>query len=311
MVETVLALLNPENVRKYIDWADEFNKPPDSPDASVLIVAYNTNWDLIDCLESLKSQSFTNFETLLLDNGENEKVLDELRGYQLRYFRLKENYRPSLARNIGIAHARGEVVCFLDDDAIAHPDFVKNHVQANQIVGVLGVRGKVLPKTNNIYNYLTQVNDLGEEVIPSYIDLEGNASFARETLLTVGGFTPQVFAGEGAELSYRIFKYYGEANGLVYWPGAIIYHDYSNNWRKYIKKTLRGARTQSYLESLYPDFWEFIESYHPFPIAKLQKPRLFHERLGLAIIRRAGRLTRTVGLAWYRRRASLEGYTFE
>ncbi len=284
-----------------IDWQADFQVRLAEPKASVVVVAYQTNQELIRCLESLAGQTEQQFETIVVDNGGNEAVLEELKDHRLRYFRLKENYRPSLARNIGIAQARGEIVIFLDDDALAGLDFIAEHLRAQQQPGVLGVRGKVLPKTNSAFNKLALMYDLGDQPVPSYVDLEGNASFPRDALLAVGGFNPAVFAGEGVELSYRLVQHFGGREKLIYWPGAVIYHDYASGFRKYFRKMLRGAKMRAYLERCYPDFWEYVESYHPFPFVAPPRPANFGERVQLALARRAGRLINRLGTWWYRR----------
>lgn len=285
-----------------IDWQADFQTQVDHPKASVVVVAYRTNQELIGCLDKLAAQSEQQFETIVVDNGGNEAVLEELKARRVRYFRLKENFRPSLARNVGIEHARGEVVIFLDDDALAEPEFVAEHLRAQQQPGVLGVRGKVLPKTSRAFNQLALMYDLGGQPVPSYVDLEGNASFSREALRAVGGFNPAVFAGEGVELSYRLVQHFGGREKLIYWPGAVIYHDYATGFRKYFRKTLRGAKMRVYLERCYPDFWEYVESYHPFPSVNPPRPVNFGERVQLALARRAGRLVNQLGTWWYRRR---------
>jgi glycosyltransferase involved in cell wall biosynthesis len=284
----------------YIDDYVEYHPQNLAPKISVVIVAYDTNQALIQCLESLQTQTFKSFETLVIDNGKNEAVLNLLPQFSLRYFRLKENYRPSLARNVGIAHSRGRIVCLLDDDALAHSDYVQEHWNAHQQESILGVRGKIIPKTRSVYNKLALHYNLGDQVVPSYVDMENNASFPREVLLEVGGFNPEVFAGEGAELSYRITKRYGNPASLIYWPGAVVYHDFSTGWKKYYRKTLRGAKMQVYLGRLYPDFWDYVESYHPFPSVLYPAPDNFRQRVQLALLRRLGRWTRCIGIWWNR-----------
>ncbi len=241
------------------------------PEASVIIVAYNTNWDLIRCLESVKQQSYKNFETLVIDNGKNEAIYHDLQKFPIRYFRLYKNYLPSAARNVGIAHAKGDIVCFLDDDGLAHPDYVKEHIAAIRS-GALGVRGKILPKTDTLFNHLAMQYNLGDEVIPSFVDMEGNSSFPRNILIEVRGFNPKIFASEGAELSYRIVNRFGNHDHLLYWPKAIIYHDYSNHLNKLIRKTVRNARMSTLRQKIYPDIERFIQSYQPFPYAEIPWP---------------------------------------
>jgi GT2 family glycosyltransferase len=293
--------LTKEEFDPYIAQVELMNQKPEQTQASVVIVAYHTNQALIKCLASLQNQTFTEFDIILVDNGRNNSVINEIRKFSLLYIRLWENYRPSLARNIGIAYARGDLVCFLDDDALAGPEYVAEHLLAHRQPGVLGVRGKILPKTSSLYNRVAYIYDLGEAAIPSYIDLEGNASFSRHALEAIDGFNPTVFAGEGAELSYRLVQRFSEKRNLIYWPGAVIYHDYASSVKKYLSKTLRGAKMHVYLERLHPDFWEFIESYQPLPQGEIPRPRNLSERIELALIRRAGKLIRNIGLRWYRR----------
>lgn len=289
-----------EKFAPYIDWQEDCAQLPRSPDATVVIVAYNTNLGLVRCLDSLQEQSIKNFETIVVDNGKNESVLETIRKYPIRYIRLKKNYRPSIARNIGIAQVQGNTICFLDDDAIADPYFVKQHLLANQQPGVLGVRGKILPKTKNSYNQLAWHYDLGSEVKPAYIDLEGNASFPKKVLMEVGGFNQDVFGGEGAELSYRIVDKYGDRDCLIYWPEAVIYHDYASNYIKYMRKSLRGARMGVILERQIPGLNAFIQSYDLFQPTKFVRSQNLAERIKMVIIWRTQSLLYRYAPRWYR-----------
>jgi glycosyltransferase involved in cell wall biosynthesis len=237
-------------------------------------------------LDSLQVQTFQNFEIIVVDNGKNESIYNRLINYPILYIRLKENYKPSIARNIGTIYAKGKIVSFIDDDAIAEQNYIEAHYYAHQGMNVRGVRGKILPKTNTIYNCLAYHYNLGEEVVPSYIDMEGCASFRKMDLIEVGGFNPQVFAGEGSEISYRLIKRFGIPESLIYWPQAIIYHDFSTTLINLLRKTLRGAKMHIWFARQYPDFGSFIESYHPLPMGSIPIPRNLVQRLYLAFLRR-------------------------
>jgi GT2 family glycosyltransferase len=289
-----------EYLEKYINSIEDRRNPGSVPSAAVVVVAYNTNTELIRCLDSLKNQNCQTYEIILVDNGKNEAVKEKLVHYPLLYIALKQNYRPSLARNIGIAYAQAELVCFLDDDAVAHPDYVTQHLRAHEIEGVLGVRGKILPKTYNIYNGVAFHYDLGDEVIPSYVDMENNASFRKDVLIEVGGFDPTIFAGEGAELSFRVVQRFGAPKDLIYWPRAVVYHDFSTGIRKYWRKTVRGSDMHVRLEKRNPHFWSFIESYHPLPIGSIMRAKNLPDRLYLAFLRRLGPWLTACGIAWFR-----------
>jgi glycosyltransferase involved in cell wall biosynthesis len=296
----LLKPLTKASVMPYIECMNNFISQHQEILITVIIVAYDTNQDLIYCLDSLKMQTKDNFEIIVVDNGKNEAVLEELANYPVTYIRLKNNYKPSLARNIGIVHANGELICFLDDDALAHSEFVEQHLMAHKSKHVLGVRGKILPKTNSIYNSLAYHYDLCDDVIPSYIDVEGNASFRKDLLIEVGGFNQENFSGEGVELSYRIAQQFGAPTDLIYWPRAIVYHDFSNSVKKYIRKTIRGAKMSVRLEKNNPDLYRFIESYAPLPSKITTHRQNMIGRLYLALLRRVGFCLKLYGIKWFR-----------
>ncbi|MFC2054269.1 glycosyltransferase family 2 protein [Chloroflexota bacterium] len=106
--------------------------------------------------------------------------------YPIIYVRIKQNYYPCLCRNIGITYLKGDIVCFLEGDDLADKDFVWRHLTTYWIYTPLGVRGRILPTNESNYNILIARYDMGINVFPSPIDMEGNASFPRSILLKVG-----------------------------------------------------------------------------------------------------------------------------
>lgn len=262
-----------EKVLKIIN----YNKTNDSPLASVVIVTYNTNKSRLEqCLNSLNNQTFEKFETLIVDNNDKLDISNTISKYNAKYIKLKCNYGVTLARNIGINISKGNIIIFLDDDAIPSHNFVEEHLRAYKKYNVLGIRGKSVPKTSAIYNYLASYYDLGDQTMPWPIDLEGNSSFKKEILIKVGGFNPELWGHEGIELSYRIISQCKDKNKLVYYPKAIIYHDYSDTFVKYVKKRLRYDKYEDTLEYHFPDLLKFEREYELSP-TKLKKdtPSLF------------------------------------
>ncbi len=228
--------------------------------ATVVVVTYKRNQQLIECLASLTRQSYKDFETIVIDNGKNEAVHDGLSKYDVRYILLKKNYGLSIGRNIGIEYARSDIVIFLDDDAVAGPNLVKSHVEAHQELNIVGLRGKAIGKTRTIYNDLQQHYDLGEEIKPTVVNLGGNASFKRDMLIEVGGFDPNFFGHEDLELTYRLVKKYGK-DKVIYYPKAIIYHDFANSLKKHLKKHVRHSLMWDALEETHPHISKFLMSY--------------------------------------------------
>ena len=91
-----------------------------NPKISVIIPVYNAEVYLHRCVDSLLSQSFKDFELLLVDDGSVDSSADICDEYangdeRVRVFH-KKNGGVSSARNLGLDNARGEWVVFVDAD---------------------------------------------------------------------------------------------------------------------------------------------------------------------------------------------------
>lgn len=88
------------------------------PFFSVIIPTYNRAEFLKICLESVLSQTFEDFEVIIVDDGSQdntENIMAKFNDTRIRYIR-QDHYGVSLARNIGLNHSRGKFICFLDSD---------------------------------------------------------------------------------------------------------------------------------------------------------------------------------------------------
>jgi len=234
------------------------------PNASVIIVTYNNSDLLLSNLDNLNKQTVSDFEIIIIDNNEKIDIFPLIKKYPINYIKLKKNYGLSFARNIGIKLARGEIVIFLDDDAIPANDFIEEHIRAYKENDILGLRGKSLPRTPTIYNYFASHYDYGDKTIPCFINLEGNSSFKRDVLIEIGGFNPKLQGAggyEGLELTYRIVSKYKDKSKLIYYPNAVIYHDYSHNFVKYLRKALRHAKYKDIIEGQFKDIFKLFREY--------------------------------------------------
>src|SRR5947209_18334937 len=108
--------------------------PPAAPKVSVIIPAYNVSAYIADALDSLRAQTFRNFETIVVNDGcpdtENlERVLQPYRD-EIIYLK-KENGGVSSARNTALLASRGEYIALLDPDDIWEPEYLE--VQAGAL----------------------------------------------------------------------------------------------------------------------------------------------------------------------------------
>lgn len=101
---------------------------PHQPDVSVIIPAYNAAWCITDALDSVRRQTFTNFELIVVNDGSpdnTEEVVESyLSHYELSQARIITQPNRGLggARNAGIRNAKAAFVAFLDQDDVWYPE---------------------------------------------------------------------------------------------------------------------------------------------------------------------------------------------
>ena len=86
---------------------------------SIVIPTYNRSNDLSKAIKSILSQTYTNFEIIIIDDGSTDETASVIKSFgdPRIIYKYIENYGgPARPRNIGITLAKGEWVCFLDDD---------------------------------------------------------------------------------------------------------------------------------------------------------------------------------------------------
>ena len=97
-----------------------------APLISVIVPVYNIKDLLPKCVESIVKQTYANLQIILVDDGSTDgtdRVCDELAGKdkRIQVFH-KENGGSSSARNLGIEHAKGDYLGFVDSDDYIEPD---------------------------------------------------------------------------------------------------------------------------------------------------------------------------------------------
>mgnify|MGYP000049036903 CR=1 FL=1 len=99
------------------------------PEISIITPVYQAEKFLKKCVDSILSQSFTDWELLLVDDGSTDKSSEICRTYaeqdaRIRYHQ-KENGGVSSARNAGVALAEGRYITFVDSDDFAAEDLLE------------------------------------------------------------------------------------------------------------------------------------------------------------------------------------------
>ncbi|AGB15621.1 putative glycosyltransferase [Halovivax ruber XH-70] len=214
-------------------------------DVSVVVCTYSLDRyaDFRECVESIRSQTYDPIEVVLVVDG-NERTFDRLRdefgGLEETILHCNEtNLGVSASRTEGARLASGDIVAFIDDDAVADPEWVETLVETYEATDALAVGGRMtgrwlagrpwyLPEE---FDWIVGVThrgfaEAGEEVRNTF---ESNISFTRDVFLELGGFNPELGPdaesyghGEGAEIGLRLQRRFDR--GIVYEPDAVVEH---------------------------------------------------------------------------------------
>lgn len=100
-----------------------------TPLVSVIIPVYNRREMLLQAVDAVLAQSFTDFELIVVDDGSTDDTPAALAPFSdVITLLTQENRGVSAARNVGVSRSKGEFIAFLDSDDLWLPDKLKRQV---------------------------------------------------------------------------------------------------------------------------------------------------------------------------------------
>lgn len=222
---------------------------------SVVIPAYNSARFLQESIESVRQQTTSVHEIIVVDDGstdETEKVIQSLGG-DIVYIR-QANAGVSAARNRGIAQATGEIIAFLDADDLWLPQKVENQVRVfwgNPDIALVATdrtdidaQGSLLLdslfKKQGLYAFFSELRGnpvpqaLSRLVQVNFIPTS-SVMVRKSALAQVGVFDTAIRYGEDLELWARIAAQYP----IACLPEVLIrYRQHGNNATQATEKLL-------------------------------------------------------------------------
>jgi GT2 family glycosyltransferase len=209
--------------------------------ADIIIINWNGKHFLKDCLESVLGQSYQNTNIVLVDNGSTdgsvEYVSSDFRN--IRMISLKQNRGFTGANNIGIESGTGEFVALLNNDAVAHRNWLKESVDclrlhpdagfcASKIVNyyqrdILDAAGDLYTRGGvNAKRGLGRTIDFHRDFEYVFGACAAAVVYRRKMLREIGLFDEDFFVMcEDVDLSFR-----AQLAGYkcIYCPKAVVYH---------------------------------------------------------------------------------------
>lgn len=225
-----------------------------------------------EAVNSVLCQTYDDVEPIVVVDGNRQlydQIISEYDGLIVHLN--EENVGLSASRNRGIKLASGDVVAFLDDDAVADEQWIETLVTVYEEHDAIAAGGKMVPdwvaeKPSFLpqeFYWLIGVThrgfaDPGDEVRNTF---GSNISFRREVFDKIGGFDPELgrqgtanFQAEETVFAIRMREEFGQ--GVIYDPEAVVAHkvfDYRTDPKWLLNRAFWHGYSKRVLEDLIED----------------------------------------------------------
>ncbi len=231
---------------------------------SVVVITRNAEGFMYDCLDSLIHQSVKPLEILVVDANSTDKTPDIVKEYAEKCDFVKLLEHPGTrgeGRNFGAEKAKGDIVAFIDADAIANALWVDELTKAMENADV--VAGREVRLGYHGFTSLKRVGMLYNGVDITYPSV--NLAYRKTTFEAIEGFDPWFKEAEEVDLNYRAVK---AGFRLIYWEKAIVYHNARSSFTGFFKQSFWYGFGRKELTQRHGDLWS---SYSPLEMVKVSK----------------------------------------
>jgi O-antigen biosynthesis protein len=226
------------------------------PPISVVVCSYNGSRTIRETLEGLKRVQYPNFEVIVVNDGSTDATAAIAGEYDCRIIST-ENAGLSSARNVGLRAANGEIVAYLDDDAIPDRHWLRYLAATFRESDYAAVGGPNIapPYSNAVADCVDNapggpVHVLITDEIADH--LPGcNIAIRKSCLEAVGGFDPTFrVAGDDVDICWRLQQ---RGWTLGFSPGAMVLHHRRHTIRGYWKQQKGYGKAEALLENKWPE----------------------------------------------------------
>ena len=245
---------------------------------SIVVPVYNRPDEVDELLESLSSQTFKDFEVVIVEDGSKITCKDVCEKYANMldlYYYDKENSGPGQSRNYGVERARGEYVLIVDSDAVAPHGFMQAiddelQRQPSDAWGGPDAAHESFTDVQKAISYaMTSFFTTGgirggKKQLDKFYPRSFNLGIRREAYLALGGFSKTRFSkmslyGEDIDFSIRIYK---AGYSCRLFPEAWVWHKRRTDFRKFWRQVYNSGYARVNLWRMYP---EALKPVHALP----------------------------------------------
>ena len=193
------------------------------PLISCIVPVFNGERYLNATLQSIFAQSHAPTEVIVVDDGSTDRTAEVVAGYQKRVRYLRQgNLGPAAARNLGLSEARGNLVAFLDQDDLWHPQKLEKQL------ALLSARPDLDICIAHVQLFWVEEMQQEASLLESHRRGRMVPGYTTGALLTrrsifdhVGVFDPSLWFGDATDWFLRASEF-GKVIELM--PDALLYH---------------------------------------------------------------------------------------
>ena len=227
---------------------------------SVIIIVRNGEKFMPDALDSLVHQSVNPDEVIIVDAESTDRTREIVKKYAKKYEIIKLYVEPGTrgeGRNYGVKVSIGEIVAFMDVDAIANGLWVEEMKRAMED-GADVVAGREVRLGYTGFTSLKRVGMLHKGVDITYPSV--NLAYRKAVFNAIGGFDPWFKEAEEVDLNFRAVD---ADYKLVYNEKAIVYHRARETFTGFLKQSFWYGFGRKELAMRHGTLWQTYESPYP------------------------------------------------
>ncbi|MFC2083751.1 glycosyltransferase family 2 protein [Bacteroidota bacterium] len=178
---------------------------------SVVLAVYNVHNTIEKTIQSLQNQTFKDFEVIFVDSSPNDLSSNIIKKYpEFKLVKSNKRLYAGVARNLGVEHAKGEILAFTDPDCIQDKDWLlKLNESFNKGFNTVG--GSIACYPDDLVSYAAHITKFWKWLpVEKYSNIDiiigGNFSIKKNLFLEVGGFYKKKLSSQDTELCYRLLE---------------------------------------------------------------------------------------------------------
>jgi len=234
----------------------------DHPKVSVIMRSKNSDWVIAQALSGLYSQTYQEFELIVVDSGSTDRTLEIVEHYPCKLIQIEaKSYYPGSVLNMAIEKANGEIIVFQNSDGIPlSPHTLERLVRAFDDENVDAALTRQIPRPE-AFDWVRQdyaISFPDAEETPNWIRLSLPMAAIRKKIWEKHHFYTDAWASEDTEWGEWAVK-----NGykIKYVKDAIIMHSHNYNLKQIYGRKFVEGEADTFIYGKKPSIFRMIVNF--------------------------------------------------